>query len=156
MKILLEDSSSFVVKFAKGPQRNSPSNAWLFCPIKLPQFYVNSLIRSFQLIGSLGEFSHGKEKSIMMNWQHRSLSLVVKLILLRYIRKDFRGGWKESNCFRNAKSISIKIRFWSHSTGRPKRQPFISQTSSVTEAPSDEVEAEQEGDEDVEPARVTQ
>lgn len=43
-----------------------------------------------------------------------------------------------------------------HSTGRPKRQPFITQTSSVTEAPSDEVEAEQEGDEDVEPARVTQ
>ena len=42
------------------------------------------------------------------------------------------------------------------STGRPKRQPFMSQTSSVTEAPSDEVEAEQEGDEDVEPARVTQ
>lgn len=42
------------------------------------------------------------------------------------------------------------------STGRPKRQPFITQTSSVTEAPSDEVEAEQEGDEDVEPARVTQ
>lgn len=45
--------------------------------------------------------------------------------------------------------------FWLHSTGRPKRQPFVSQTSSVTEAPSDEVEAEQEGDEDVEPARVT-
>lgn len=43
-----------------------------------------------------------------------------------------------------------------HATGRPKRQPFITQTSSVTEAPSDEVEAEQEGDEDVEPARVTQ
>ncbi|KAG5683162.1 hypothetical protein PVAND_012459 [Polypedilum vanderplanki] len=40
--------------------------------------------------------------------------------------------------------------------GRMKRQPFISQTSSVTEAPSDDVEAEQEGDEDVEPARVTQ
>lgn len=42
------------------------------------------------------------------------------------------------------------------STGRSKRQPFISQTSSVTEAASDEVEAEQEPDEDVEPARVTQ
>lgn len=36
------------------------------------------------------------------------------------------------------------------------RGPFISQTSSVTEAPSDEVEAEQEADDDVEPARVTQ
>ncbi len=45
---------------------------------------------------------------------------------------------------------------WKNSTGRTKRQPFISQTSSVTEAPSDDVEAEQEGDEDVEPARVTQ
>ncbi|CRL03997.1 CLUMA_CG017115, isoform A [Clunio marinus] len=43
-----------------------------------------------------------------------------------------------------------------HAPGSRKRQPFISQTSSVTEAPSDEVEAEQEGDEDVEPARVTQ
>lgn len=37
-----------------------------------------------------------------------------------------------------------------------KRQPFVSQTSSVTETHSDDVEAEQEGDEDIEPARVTQ
>lgn len=50
----------------------------------------------------------------------------------------------------------LQSKFRLHSTGRPKRQPFISQTSSVTEAPSDEVEAEQEGDDDVEPARVTQ
>lgn len=35
------------------------------------------------------------------------------------------------------------------------RGPFISQTSSVTEAPSDEVEQEQDADDDVEPARVT-
>lgn len=35
------------------------------------------------------------------------------------------------------------------------RGPFISQTSSVTEAPSDDVEQEQEADDDVEPARVT-
>ncbi|XP_037906052.1 potassium voltage-gated channel subfamily KQT member 1-like isoform X2 [Hermetia illucens] len=35
------------------------------------------------------------------------------------------------------------------------RGPFVSQNSSVTEAPSDEVEAEQEADEDPEPARVT-
>lgn len=35
------------------------------------------------------------------------------------------------------------------------RGPFISQTSSVTEAPSDEVEQEQEADDDAEPARVT-
>lgn len=42
-------------------------------------------------------------------------------------------------------------------TGRRGRErPFISQTSSVTEAASDEVEAEQEGDDDAEPARVTQ
>lgn len=36
------------------------------------------------------------------------------------------------------------------------RGPFISQNSSVTEAPSDEVEQEQEQDDDAEPARVTQ
>ncbi|CAO1398778.1 unnamed protein product [Diamesa serratosioi] len=42
-------------------------------------------------------------------------------------------------------------------TGRRGRErPFISQNSSVTEAPSDEVEPEQEGDEDAEPTRVTQ
>lgn len=42
-------------------------------------------------------------------------------------------------------------------TGRRGRErPFISQTSSVTEAASDEVEPEQEPDDDVEPARVTQ
>ncbi|XP_037032790.1 potassium voltage-gated channel subfamily KQT member 1-like isoform X1 [Bradysia coprophila] len=35
------------------------------------------------------------------------------------------------------------------------RTPFISQNSSVTEAPSDEIEQEQEVDEDAEPARVT-
>lgn len=35
------------------------------------------------------------------------------------------------------------------------RGPFVSQNSSVTEAPSDEVEAEQEADDDAEPARVT-
>lgn len=35
------------------------------------------------------------------------------------------------------------------------RAPFISQNSSVTEAPSDEIEQEQEVDDDVEPARVT-
>lgn len=34
------------------------------------------------------------------------------------------------------------------------RGPFISQNSSVTEAPSDEVEQEQEVDDDAEPARV--
>jgi hypothetical protein len=51
---------------------------------------------------------------------------------------------------------SIKYFFYYESTGRQKRQPFISQTSSVTEAASDEVEAEQEPDEDCEPARVTQ
>lgn len=57
------------------------------------------------------------------------------------------------------KSIALTLRKLLtriYSTGRVKRQPFISQTSSVTEAPSDDVEAEQEGDEDVEPARVTQ
>ncbi|KAL7026795.1 hypothetical protein ACKWTF_005170 [Chironomus riparius] len=43
-----------------------------------------------------------------------------------------------------------------HAPGRVKRQPFVSQTSSVTETHSDDVEAEQEGDEDIEPARVTQ
>lgn len=32
---------------------------------------------------------------------------------------------------------------------------FVSQNSSVTEAPSDEVEPEQEQDDDAEPARVT-
>lgn len=53
-----------------------------------------------------------------------------------------------------------------HSAGTPNRLrrgestsggrgPFISQTSSVTEAPSDEVEQEQEADDDVEPPRVT-
>lgn len=35
----------------------------------------------------------------------------------------------------------------------PSRSQFVSQTSSVTEAPSDEVE--QEGDDDAEPARLT-
>lgn len=35
------------------------------------------------------------------------------------------------------------------------RTPFISQNSSVTEAPSDEIEPEQEVDDDAEPARVT-
>lgn len=40
--------------------------------------------------------------------------------------------------------------------GEPStRGAFVSQTSSITEAPSDEVEPEQEGDEEQETARVT-
>lgn len=35
------------------------------------------------------------------------------------------------------------------------RGPFVSQNSSVTEAPSDEVEVEQEQDDEQEPVRVT-
>lgn len=38
----------------------------------------------------------------------------------------------------------------------PNRGVFVSQNSSVTEAPSDEVEAEPEPDDEPEPARVTQ
>lgn len=45
---------------------------------------------------------------------------------------------------------------YSTGRGRGRERPFISQNSSVTEAPSDEVEPEQEGDEDAEPTRVTQ
>lgn len=60
-------------------------------------------------------------------------------------------------------SYLLNHRSWS--TGTPNRArrgesttgrtPFISQNSSVTEAPSDEIEQEQEVDEDAEPARVT-
>lgn len=40
--------------------------------------------------------------------------------------------------------------------GETVRGCFVSQNSSVTEAPSDEVEPEQEADDEIEPARVTQ
>lgn len=40
--------------------------------------------------------------------------------------------------------------------GESVRGCFVSQNSSVTEAPSDEVEPEQEPDDEIEPARVTQ
>lgn len=40
--------------------------------------------------------------------------------------------------------------------GDTVRGCFVSQNSSVTEAPSDEVEPEQEADDEIEPARVTQ
>lgn len=40
--------------------------------------------------------------------------------------------------------------------GESVRGCFVSQNSSVTEAPSDEVEAEPEADDEIEPARVTQ
>lgn len=62
-------------------------------------------------------------------------------------------------------SLSQVVLFKSMFTGTPNRvrrgesssgrAPFISQNSSVTEAPSDEIEQEQEVDEDAEPARVT-
>lgn len=114
------------------------------------------LLANQHLIVVLGKFIHQKEgkKSIMMNWQHRKVSRVINLICFRSQRKRLCWSLK-LNAFESFKSIPIKIQSRLRSTGRPKRQPFISQTSSVTEAPSDEVEAEQEADEDVEPARVT-
>jgi hypothetical protein len=82
-----------------------------------------------------------------MMQSHNRISLV-RAMLIEYNSKQI--------AFTSNRYQSTSTHLIAYSTGRPKRQPFISQTSSVTEAPSDEVEAEQEGDEDVEPARVTQ